>query len=77
MSHRDAPAPPREFPEAVLEVLVRAIRPAQLAPLEGEAEELALLDLGHLALLLVDRQPEPAKVRGETGFDSLACPFTL
>jgi len=76
--HRDSPTPPRQFPEAMLEVREGGIRPPQLAPLEGETEEHAVVDLRHLALLLVDRQFElPVEVRGQTGFDTLARPFAL
>jgi hypothetical protein len=62
----------------VFEVREGGIRPTQFAPLEGKAEEYTLVDLRHLALLLVDRQFEPPiKVRGQIGFDTLACPFAL
>ena len=37
-----------------------------------------MVDLCHLALLLVDRQFElPVEVRGQIGFDTLACPLAL
>jgi hypothetical protein len=50
-------------------------RPAQFASPEREAQKAALLDLRHLALVLVDRQLEPpAEVGGQTGFDALARP---
>jgi len=78
MWHRDSPASPRQFPESVLEVGEGSIRPAQFLLPEGESQKDALLDLCHLALLLVDRQFElPAEVGGETGLDALAGPFAL
>ena len=57
----------------MLEVIQCGIRPTQFAPAKREAEEFALLDRRHPALLLIDRQLQaPAKVRGKTGLDTLA-----
>ena len=62
----------------MLEVRECGIRPTQLVLLERESKEHAVVDLGHLALLLVDRQLEPSvEIRGETGLDALAGPYAL
>jgi hypothetical protein len=75
--YRDTPAPARKFTYPVTEVPEGLLRPAQLAPPEGESEVYALADLHNPALLLVDHQLEPGgQVPGDTGFDSLTCSET-
>lgn len=47
-------------------------------PLDGEFEELALLNPRDLALLLIDRQFElPVQIRAGAGFNALARAFAL
>ncbi|MFN0303427.1 MAG: hypothetical protein ACKVQU_24060 [Burkholderiales bacterium] len=57
----------------MLEVRQCRIRPTQLAPSEGKAEEHAFVDRSDSTLGFIDRQVKPPiEVRGQIGLDALA-----
>ena len=62
----------------MLEVREGPIRPTQFDAPEGEAQEHALIDRRHFALVFVDRQLEPpGEKSSDAAFDALACPLAL
>lgn len=58
IAHRNTPTAAGEFSHRMLEVLEGLGGPAQLLALERKPQELAVVGLGHPALLLVDHQLE-------------------